>query len=584
MKAYISKINLKLLESFPNVWNTKLVWMLCIAFSIHVLFFILGFMSLIDPTTMHERSVDSLFFRNGGMLFSLIISILMLVLWLIHLFKNNAFKAFYPTRKSDLFIQFVSFFIIIFFSTTYFYSYSFGVKSFISVTYKDSAVAKDVKTTNNTALFFSHKLEDYLIDKARYPEFFYNNYCEIEYGLIDKSKPFYEVFEKQFQFYTIKSIDVKQVQTGNTYTNYRALDGYIHQEVIDKNTLKYYYKDSVVDASKHIATLLPSYKNYSKTFYLDRHNETYSKFDSYNHSGYNSYNNYSPIAKKQNQINVEFLNKATKNDVIKKLDTFITMVGKYKIPHNLTAQKWAEAVYNPTHFEVKSFLRKNPPPLYGDESINVELQASERFYKSHLSQLYIESDKLHNTLENINDIKYNNPLDYSIHIFLWIAFGLASLILMFRITGLRLLLFSIISVGVLAITIALIILLAQYTLSLNNRAFEFFSIYLIFTIATLILCIPTIFYNKLKKAIVGVALNISIGGFVLYVFLILGIISYHQRNYCDQFLSKTTDNCFNYTILDQLGFLWSFILLLFGFIYIYFYIRVIKRWKALPEA
>ena len=72
MKAFISKINKKLLESYPNIWNTKLVWMLSVALIIHVLFFILGFVSLTDPVSLHERSVDALFFRNGGMLLSLV--------------------------------------------------------------------------------------------------------------------------------------------------------------------------------------------------------------------------------------------------------------------------------------------------------------------------------------------------------------------------------------------------------------------------------------------------------------------------------------------------------------------------------
>ena len=241
-------------------------------------------------------------------------------------------------------------------------------------------------------------------------------------------------------------------------------------------------------------------------------------------------------------------------------------------------------VYNPINFEVHAFIRNNPPPLYDKNFSNEELLASEKFYKARLSRFYLESENLKNTFENINDVKHSNPLNNSLHIFLWIAFALATLVFIFRITGLRLLLFSVISVGVLAIGIAFIILLTQYIFAFNNNFFDVFTIYLIFTIGTIILSIPLLFYRKLKKAIVGVALNISISGFVLYLFLILGIISYHQRNYCETFLFKIEENCYNYTVLDQLGFNWSYILLISGFIFIYFYISIIKRWKALPEA
>ena len=585
MKAFISKINKKLLESYPNIWNTKLVWMLSVALIIHVLFFILGFVSLTDPVSLHERSVDALFFRNGGMLLSLIISILMLVVWLIHLFRNNAFKAFYPIKRRDLFSQFLYFFIIIFFSTTYFYSYSFGVKSFIHITYSDDSVSQDVKLSNDTALFFSHHLEDYLIDKARYPDFFYNHFCETNYGLIDKTKPYYSVFEKEFQFYSVKTIDVPKVQKGKSYKNYRTLDGYMRQIKLNDSTTRYYYKDSVVDASKYIKTLQPSYKNYSETFYINYHDEKNLNQNSYyTNYNYDAYNNYTPKEKKRNKLNIDFLNEVSRQEIITHFNAFIAVANKYKIPHNLTAKAWAYMVYNPINFEVNAFIRNNPPPLYDKNFSNEELLASEKFYKTHLSNFFIESDKLKNTFENINDVKHNNPLNNSLHIFLWIAFTLATLIFIFRITGLRLLLFSVISVGVLAIGIAFIILLTQYIFAFNNNFFEVFTIYLIFTIGTIILSIPLLFYRKLKKAIVGVALNISISGFVLYLFLILGIISYHQRNYCETFLFKIEENCYNYTVLDQLGFNWSYILLISGFIFIYFYISIIKRWKALPEA
>ena len=39
MKTYFTKIDQYLLENYPTIWNTKIVWMLLVNVIIHILFF-----------------------------------------------------------------------------------------------------------------------------------------------------------------------------------------------------------------------------------------------------------------------------------------------------------------------------------------------------------------------------------------------------------------------------------------------------------------------------------------------------------------------------------------------------------------
>ena len=131
MKKFIKRTNTYLLERYPIIWNTRVFWVLLVSLGIHVLFYLFGLVSISNIETFHRRSVIDLFFDNGTVFFGVIISILMLVIWLIFHFKHNAFKSFYPSSRRGLFLQFFCYLVIIFASTTFYYSYIYGVKTYV---------------------------------------------------------------------------------------------------------------------------------------------------------------------------------------------------------------------------------------------------------------------------------------------------------------------------------------------------------------------------------------------------------------------------------------------------------------------
>ena len=115
----MKKIEQYLLERYPSLWNTKIVWLLGIALCAHLFFFLFGFFSVNeeDFSTKYFGTIEKFF--PIAFLLNFVISTLLLVGWLVQMSKNNAFKHFYPSNALKLFGQFVQYFLIVFASMDY---------------------------------------------------------------------------------------------------------------------------------------------------------------------------------------------------------------------------------------------------------------------------------------------------------------------------------------------------------------------------------------------------------------------------------------------------------------------------------
>jgi hypothetical protein len=114
---------------------------------------------------------------------------------------------------------------------------------------------------------------------------------------------------------------------------------------------------------------------------------------------------------------------------------------------------------------------------------------------------------------------------------------------------------------------------------------QFFVSYFVLFLSIFILSVPLFMMNRFSKMVTSIFLNISLNGFVLFVLLIFGIISFHQEAACREVITPIDDyqykNCPN--IMDDLGIFLSYIILITGFIFMFFYSSVIMKWKARPE-
>ncbi|WP_298898780.1 hypothetical protein [uncultured Psychroserpens sp.] len=593
MKAFIYKTNQYLLERFPTVWNTRLIWMLLTAFLLHLLFFIIGFFTLSNPKILQEPFIDYIFFENGTVFLSSIISLLLIVIWLIFMFKNNAFKNFYPTSQSKLFGQFLCYLLIIFSCTTFNLSYEYGMKTYIATSYHDDQINKEIEIANDVNMFLSESVSNYTIDKRRFPKPFYELYCEDREKFIDYEKPYINFLDESFQFYTLTT---KEVPINNNRAISLESDSIYDNFVFSKTkgaTEIYYFKDSVVDYTSFLKSAKPSYYNMSSTFYVskndtlddDFHLFSYNNYQSYDYDNYYNRPEFSIRHQLRNQRNYELLKRNNRLEIKTLIEAFLRFSNHYKIEHNLSAEQWLEMVYHPEDdFEVKHFIRDNPKDDYDYVSpVSLEQTETQKFYEDHLSDFHYDNDALESVFRNIEYVKSSNPFMESIHFSMWFTFILAIIIFMFRITGLKPLLFSIITVGLLTLFVILMTVLLFYAVRGSDNEAIYFMSYFGFFLGSLILAIPIFFIDKVKKLIVAICVNISIFGFALYVFLILAIISMHQNDACDMdiYLHKQSLHC--PTVLGSLEENWSFVLFAIALIFIFLYSKVIKKWKSLPE-
>ncbi|ULT44582.1 hypothetical protein KRR40_15305 [Niabella defluvii] len=153
---------------------------------------------------MQDYNANDIYVTNGILLLSIICSVLIIVVWLIVLFRHNAFKNYYPTSRWQLFSSFVIYFIVLLLSSTFYSSYQMGYKRYISMKYTDAVYNKKLDQASLAAAFLSFNQEDYTIDRRRYPSPFDTLYCEVNEAFIDFSKPYLSRFTDEYQFYTLK--------------------------------------------------------------------------------------------------------------------------------------------------------------------------------------------------------------------------------------------------------------------------------------------------------------------------------------------------------------------------------------------
>ena len=129
-----------LLERYPAIWNTHVVLLLPLILLSHLVFFGLGFIMLTDSTLGISYYPWGNLFNGLPMLLNFIIIVLLLVGWLIYLFRNNAFECFYPVSRWQLFWRFVVYFAVIGGITSSSFSFMAGEKAKVYWRYTDSYI------------------------------------------------------------------------------------------------------------------------------------------------------------------------------------------------------------------------------------------------------------------------------------------------------------------------------------------------------------------------------------------------------------------------------------------------------------
>lgn len=625
---FINKINKYLIERYPTIWNTRIVWMLAINLLVHILFYFIGFVSHSNPVSLQSSRVIDDYFSSGVIMIHIIISMLLLVGWLVYMFKNNGFKNFYPTSNIKLFGQFVCYLVIVFASITFYFSYMFGLRSYVNVAYPNDELVKNVEIINKAYPFLSVGYQDYTLDKKAYPKPFYDLYCETNSDLIDHNKKYFETNGYEYQFYSLYKVAITARDDNGDFkypaAEYKNGTDLAYKEVVN-DTCMYYFKKDVVDLSANIKTPNLSYYNFSRVFYTLSFGEI-DFYDRYNYSYTSSYStetavyDINPNINKNYEFSKQFsaiLDRKNPEEIKKILNDFLEVSKQYKIKTNLDTDKWFKLIYYPDTFEVKNFIFEDEHtyayPIDSAAAIvdtlrtdvaaataavpeeTAVVEAAEaaavavaqvadsndkmyNYYNKNLTRNYYEVNDLSDFLRSVELIKNVDFVSRNIHVYIWIAFFFSTLIFSFRVTNLRSVIFTGITTGVLGLLIGLMVLV--YSMSLGGDE-EYFAAYLVLIIATIIILIPFLLLKSASKLFSSIFMNMTINGFVLYLLLILGIISMHQSKACYDENYNYKENCI--TILEYLDMYTSYLLLAAGLLFMFLYTAVIKKWRAVPE-
>lgn len=627
---FIHKINNYLLQRYPTIWNTRIVWMLIISLLVHILFFLIGFVSHNNPQSLQTSRVLDDYFSSVVIIIHIICSLLMLVGWLVYMFKNNGLKNFYPTSNLKLFGQFACYLVIIFASITFYFSYMLGLRAYINIEYPNEQLVKNVEIINKAYPFLSVEYQDYTLNKRAYPKPFYDLYCETSSDLIDHNKKYFETNGTEYQFYSLYKVAITQRDNNGEFkypaAEYKNGTDLAYKEVI-KDTCIYYFKKKVVDLSANIKTTNLSYYNFSRVFYtLDFDKVDF--YDRYNYSYASSYPEEAaiygtnPNAVKNYKFSKQFseiLDRKDPAEIKKILSDFLEVSKQYQIKTNLNADEWLKLIYYPDTFEVKNFIAENETVYnYPIDSVAATIdtlttdvataatasheqtvvetvdaaavavaQVAEsndklyNYYNRNLTKNYYEVRNLNDFLGSVELVKNVDFVSRNIHVYIWIAFFVSTLIFSYRVTNMRSVIFTGVTTGVLSLTIGLIVLL--YSMGFGQDP-EYFALYLVFIVFNIILLIPILFINVGSKLFTSILINMSINGFVLYLLLILEIIDNHQKDACYAAAHSTyTYNVNCITIFGYLELNASYLLLILGLIFMLVYTRVIKKWRAVPE-
>lgn len=213
-------IQKQLLLKYPLLWNTKFIPMLIIGIVLHIVFFGLGYIQgTIDFS--NEDNIDIVF---PSVSFGILFVIIIVILWLVNYFKNNALKSFYSKSKNSLFYEWLQIFTISFILVSFYMPFTIG-KQFHERSYfsKDEAVTRcetismaDIFIDGSFAQTNHTELDSILKSNVREED--YKNYFTSESK--ENGNPNYLYFHKNYLLFKGKKYSEYSLLNRNLYDFY----------------------------------------------------------------------------------------------------------------------------------------------------------------------------------------------------------------------------------------------------------------------------------------------------------------------------------------------------------------------------
>jgi len=571
----IKKLNKYLLENHPVVWNTRLVWMLGILVAMHILFFIVGFMSYVSPVDLHDTSFFLSYFDSGFVWIGVLLSILILILWMNQYFKHNAFKAHYPKSNFSLYKEFLIIFLISLLTITQYFSYTQGLKSRVSMLKSSDEVEKEIDLVNRVAPFtlqnnnYSYNNASYgqgnrclevpafdsLVSEDEFLKLFISNkFKNGVWNLTPDDTVHYQKFKDSLRspLYKYNEFNSILIQHFPQRKNWKAPEDYKTQEPYTGKMGYGNYAYTTAVAAAEEATEDNSYLKFNLN-------------SIYNYCGvpfiYDSLKNGEFYVKET----YDLLNKQKKDSIQLLLEDYLKLADEYEIGYRFKDKNWVDYVYNPPYYFVDYEL--SSPSRYSEA------------HKQYFKKDYVSHGDMKNTLVNLETAKSFVFNAYEFLICLYIALGISLLIFTFRMTSMRTWVISVVgSIVIYFVFFSLFFLIGMFLFKMeeNLAAILFFAFVFLFWL----LAYSGILSGKRKRTS-GVNFIWSIWTFPAVIPVLMSLYNmYLEQKYPYRY------ETFEHPHLIWIRENWDLIFginLILVFLFIFLILPIIKKWQAMAE-
>lgn len=571
----IKKINKYLLENHPLVWNTRLVWMLAVLIGMHILFFIIGFISYLSPVDLHDASFFQRYFDSGFVWIGVLLSILILILWMNQYFKHNAFKSHYPKSNGSIYKEFLIIFLIAFLSVTQYFSYTQGLKTRVSTLKTSEQIEKETDVINRAAPFTLQNNDyrymgiygqnnrcvdvpafDSLVNENNVLKLFISNKFKNSFwNLTPDDTIHYAKFKDSLQvpLYKNDEFDDILIQHFPERKDWQEPEDYKTQEpYISKNKYDYSYDEVAVEAAEAATTA---------TYLSFNLNSIYNFCEQ--PIIYDSVRNNEYYAKKTFVL----LHEQKKDSIQVLLDNYLKLAKEYEVGHRFKDKNWIDYVYNPPYYFV-----------------NYELSSPSRYsetHKQYFKKDYVSHTDMKNTLVNLQSSKSNGFKAYELLICFYIALGIGLMIFTFRMTSMRTWIISVVgSIVIYFIFFSLFFLIGLLVFGIQENMAAI--LFLVFVFIFWLLAYSGILSGK-RKLVSGVNFIWSIWTFPAVVPACIALYSECLERKHPYYYQPGRERHSHLVWINEN---WESIFglnLILIFLFIFLILPVIKKWQAMAE-
>ncbi len=601
--------------------NTKLLPILLITGIFHLIYFIYGFLLTDDPKVFQEYEFHK-YYENNLLLIGALTSLLLFIFWIFLMSKQKSFKSFFQFSNRKIFFQFLCYFFISFCLTSFYYSFSIGLMCGIKSNYSNKELAKDIEIVNKAGVFLNFDKAYYSLSNRTY-DFPFDKLTSTEISSDATEDYFYNYEDRKYRFWSVKETEetynekyrsdnrtvrtkINSDSTKITIISFDSITNVIrnpfdtipgdylifkplpHLKLDTTHTKDFQIGEIIYKENGNIKKAIVEIKNYT--------NYQLSKAKSYKEYQLNYYN-YSSVLipvkttiadtnykfqaegyhnahlKKRYNMNKfvhELLNSEDREEQIKKIMAdFISLTDKYEIKRNIDAEEWFDLVYNEQSVVRNIIFGTDPNSTdalmtYGTAGYSKKVEGKNP---------YIDVFSLTSIFHPINNSLKGNLLKKirsNWNYYLYLAFIYSIIVFIFRVSNIKIFITSL-------ILTAVVFSISIGPIDHSKTYFEevYVQIICLLILYTSFIVLPYILYKK-NKFIFGVLFNLGLICFLPLVYTLLFCISSLQvlsTKTGSEYFPKYVYN----DILTKLGDNLHPILLISGFIFLYYSIPLIKK-------